>query len=637
MYKKVSTNVTNILYDFINTICYSEDDNWTLEYPTIDEVLEKRRATISTIIDLESEWTEETVYIENTTSKIIQITTKQKIYPKSKVFLKIKEDNINLYMDEKATSDNLSLLSFMIDYENNNIIANLGKEVENIVLYIRYKTYSNKQKKYYVSMYYPEFKNKYYLANGVLKYNTVDFSIVINYNDNINFVLIDENYKVILSIINNTISQSSTTDLDILYEADNNYLRIKSKQNYQPNIYRLFYFTTSTESNFDIDINSNNKLYNEIFTNDNLPILTNFGNIEINQTIPLEIFNLKQGAFSFDDNGSRILPCLVINQKTNKEEETINLYKYIYRNSILSPILDSNYLVYTNTIMKLPVDLLKEQYNRSYLVWQFGDKIDNEYHIDKHKNTESPTFSAFFRRTDPTYVNTSFEEFLNINIYLSWNKKAAAFVFNENASNTTIPLRSFGYFGALISFTQAEKDDFIGNFISFGNDLQERTELYSIVPKEIGQSNKNKNISDTYIQDEQIKNLTGNKITVDAYGLESSSGAPYVEYTIGTYSEFEFVQKSEYNSGKSSFVGQSAVSKIILGHLYENERGYLDRVLATTKYGKVHEQHAFLNKECANEEEYIYIDLIGEARNIFSNSNKVIRGIYLQITDRGKV
>lgn len=232
-------------------------------------------------------------------------------------------------------------------------------------------------------------------------------------------------------------------------------------------------------------------------------------------------------------------------------------------------------------------------------------------------------FSLFFRKLNQKYVNTNFEPFLSIELYLSWDKKKVVFACCEISSGSAVPVRTFGYFGALKSFKQSERDDFKGNFVSFGNDLQGE-EKYAIIPP-MGQSSENQDEADN-----NLYNIVGNKITVNAYGLDSYAGSPYPEYVVSTYSDFEFNRKTEINYGISSIVRKSPVSKIVLSHSYENERGYLDRVLATTKYGRAQGQKSYLNAYTEEEIEYIYIDLIGDARNIFSNSNRIIRGIYLR-------
>lgn len=83
-------------------------------------------------------------------------------------------------------------------------------------------------------------------------------------------------------------------------------------------------------------------------------------------------------------------------------------------------------------------------------------------------------------------------------------------------------------------------------------------------------------------------------------------------------------------NGDSKYTGMYASSKILVGHYYENERGYLRRVVATDKYGKSHKDAFVKNKEHYGiEEDYIYLDLLESTKNIFSNSPKILSGVAL--------
>lgn len=86
--------------------------------------------------------------------------------------------------------------------------------------------------------------------------------------------------------------------------------------------------------------------------------------------------------------------------------------------------------------------------------------------------------------------------------------------------------------------------------------------------------------------------------------------------------------------GQSMHTGKYASSKILVGHFHENERGYLKHTVATDRYGKTHKDPFVKNKEqWGKEEDYIYLDLLHSTKNIFANSNKIIRGVAL-LTDK---
>lgn len=86
--------------------------------------------------------------------------------------------------------------------------------------------------------------------------------------------------------------------------------------------------------------------------------------------------------------------------------------------------------------------------------------------------------------------------------------------------------------------------------------------------------------------------------------------------------------------GQSIYTGKYASSKILVGHFHENERGYLKHTVATDRYGKTHKDPFVKNKEqWGKEEDYIYLDLLHSTKNIFANSNKIIRGVAL-LTDK---
>lgn len=125
----------------------------------------------------------------------------------------------------------------------------------------------------------------------------------------------------------------------------------------------------------------------------------------------------------------------------------------------------------------------------------------------------------------------------------------------------------------------------------------------------------------------------GNKIVTDMYMFETFSGVPYRPHMMGSYSEYEFNQKVNLTS-KSDYMGKTPVSRMVISHEHENERGYIDRVYVLQKRGKIHGTQSVKNKDIKNKEEfYIYLDPLQNTKNIISNSNDVIRGLMFQTSD----
>lgn len=149
-----------------------------MEYPSsIDKVLEERRATISTqyIVD-DSEWTQEIKPIEKSEG-IVQFYLEKPLFPNTPVYIKIYGSDTHLYMQNNV-EDNLTFeeileqernedtkiqpLNFKVEYSNGIIFANFGTS-QNFTIVIKHKTPTTIEKKYYVSLYYPEFKSAFYL------------------------------------------------------------------------------------------------------------------------------------------------------------------------------------------------------------------------------------------------------------------------------------------------------------------------------------------------------------------------------------------------------------------------------------------------------------------------------------------
>lgn len=125
----------------------------------------------------------------------------------------------------------------------------------------------------------------------------------------------------------------------------------------------------------------------------------------------------------------------------------------------------------------------------------------------------------------------------------------------------------------------------------------------------------------------------GNKIVTDMYMFETFSGIPYRPYIMGSYSEYEFNKKADLKS-RSDYMGKTSVSRMVINHEHENERGYIDRVYVLPKRGKIHGTQSVKNKDIKDKEEfYIYLDPLQNTKNIASNSNNVIRGFMFQTSD----
>jgi len=123
-----------------------------------------------------------------------------------------------------------------------------------------------------------------------------------------------------------------------------------------------------------------------------------------------------------------------------------------------------------------------------------------------------------------------------------------------------------------------------------------------------------------------------NPIITDTYMFETFSGLPYEPHSMGSYSEFEFT-KTPMSNTRSVYTGKTAVSRMVISHKHENERGYVDRVYISPKRGR-HGQRSVKNRLIKNSEQiYIYLDPLDNAKQITSASNNVVRSIMLQTTD----
>lgn len=373
------------------------------------------------------------------------------------------------------------------------------------------------------------------------------------------------------------------------------------------------------------------------FKNHNFPLLKELNNVPTPLTEPgindkgasvlkinKRIFDYENMEFQYDDNDLRIMPLAIIHTGAKNIKESIELFAYNYneKQGEISKELNKDFPVSAEELFNIrKKEDVKKFENHSYFEWQFGRELDEKFNIKQYKGQDCPVFISYFRDSNEPY--TDFTDLIGIECIATWNEKMVAFMMCENAMVDEKAVHAFGYFGAIKSFKEARFNDIKGNFVSFGNNLTLNGEKYAILPPE---DSENRHIPE--------EELIGNNVTIDAYALEGFLGAPYIGYTVGSYSEFEFTEKSPLDVGKSAYVGKSAVSKIVLGQSHENERGYLDRVYVTTKYGKHFKKISTMNKtELTKEKDYIYIDLRSSAISVFANSNRVIRGVYFLMED----
>lgn len=237
MYKSFLTNSKNVLFDFIKEICFGEkkEHRWNLVYPELtgikdttslpedlseedfnkqmkiynEEIINKRHATISTSFIPELEWIKEpehftTKDIALIDNKYFSYTLKNKIYDNSPVELILNNGRkFQLYQSKVKNKEELNLLEFYVDYDNNEIIVNLDDEIsKDLKFSLRYKIKGQKLEEWFVSLHYPKYTSDYYIIGKTNEEN--DFVAVINsavahnctYENGIKYVIVDENFEV---------------------------------------------------------------------------------------------------------------------------------------------------------------------------------------------------------------------------------------------------------------------------------------------------------------------------------------------------------------------------------------------------------------------------------------------------------
>lgn len=507
IYSTGYTNCKNILADFIDNLCFSNEmpeHRWRLNYPKDEriedttkiyessentseiisslknKILEERKATISTVYTPPHKWTEHEIYkseSRNIVNGILEVNTNNTIYQNTIVEVMILPNKTYLYQnnDVKDIKD-LSLLEFFVDYKNSKIYINVDGFENDILFDIRYQTKNLIAYTWYVSLIYPEYSFGYRpkkqieknIGNILINLNDCKYSnssiLLITNKDNIlvgygklsdNKFGIHQDYRNIIVINNKEINISVDDKIEL-------YIRVCNSENNNYNCEDLGIYSVD-------NINNENKLIS--YFNNCYSFLTpniNFDNFILGD----ELIELK------DIKDDIIEPYILIENKTLKIAAKLNNIEDIEQKEGSQTVskelnIEKEIFIYTNEEIKeinKKIDLEnKKNLNNSYFIWQFGKSIDSNGFIERYKDTDSPVFSCFFHNFKDEMIDYSWNP---LTYYLTWDDKECAFMFCEDPGVGDI-VHGFSYFGILSNFKEKLKDDYIGNFGSFGNNVLE--------------------------------------------------------------------------------------------------------------------------------------------------------------------
>lgn len=507
IYSTGYTNCKNILADFVDNLCFSNEmpeHRWKLNYPkderiedttkiyesseNINEIisslknkiLNERRATISTVYTPSHKWNDHETYKiknENIINGVLEINTNNVIYQNTTVEIMILPNKTPLYQnnDIKDIKD-LSLLEFFVDYKDSKIYINIDGFENDILFDIRYQTKNLIAYTWYVSLIYPEYSFGY-KPKKLIKENTGNILINLNnckYSNNSILLITDkdniligygklsdnkfgihQDYRNII-VINNKELNIVVNDKTELY------IRVCNSENNNYNCKDLGIYSVD-------NINNKNKLIS--YFNNCYSFLT--PKINLNSlTLGDELIELK------DIKDDSIFPYISIENKKLKIAAKLNNIEDIEEEEGSQSVseelnIEEEIFIYTEDDIKeinKKIDIEnKKNLNNSYFIWQFGKSIDSNGFIKRYKDTDSPVFSCFFHNFKDGVIDYSWNP---LTYYLTWDDKGCAFMFCEDPGVGDI-VHGFSYFGALSNFKEKLKDDYKGNFGSFGNNLLE--------------------------------------------------------------------------------------------------------------------------------------------------------------------
>lgn len=244
--------------------------------------------------------------------------------------------------------------------------------------------------------------------------------------------------------------------------------------------------------------------------------------------------------------------------------------------------------------------------NKTFISYTFGKELDSNFKVINSK-TEPVRTDCYFHTLD--IAKYPIADWLPIEYFISWDMKSINFVFVEEPVFSGNQVNAWGYIGVLDEIKDSISSDFLSNFGAAGT------------------------VSFNMRNHKARNGLYTPRLVM----YETKGGRPYPEYSLASYSEYEFAQKTGIE-GSSAYTSKYSSSRLLATEdIGENERGYLRNIVVTPTTGKSHKD-MFVKYKSDNEKEsrHIYLSMGNEfengAKTILGDSNNVTTGIAIPVS-----